>query len=280
MARSGRTRREAKTERETTVFSKTRTLQTTSFSEVTTLEYGVLLQGMYRPLKPTQRRSATARGHEGFTLVELLIVIVIVATLAALVFSISKNALRSAAGAKDMATMRQIWQTIPIYSVDHGDTLPGPLNTGQKSLYSSNILSGRLSYHIAEDLGYTNPKTDDFIEMLSFSWQKSEKARKAPCFYMPQDVSIASNPNQFIKPWGYPTAANKNDRKPKKMAGVMSAIDPSRVWALSDIDQLHPDVGSADWKADIPEKMSHDTYRIAIYFDGHAGKLDVNNNPR
>lgn len=80
-------------------------------------------------------------------------------------------------------------------------------------------------------------------------------------------------------PFGHPLSRGEG-RKPKRMAAVLSRIDPVRTWILSGLDQLHPELGNQGWKKQIPEEMSHGTYRIAIYFDGHAGRLDVNNEPR
>lgn len=212
----------------------------------------------------------------GFTLVELLVVIVIIVILVGIVFTTSRMALRKAGGVKDMGKMRDIYSLIPTYASDHNGLLPGPLFSGQKSMYGQPS-SGRLSYYIAEYIGATNAKNNEVIEAMTFSWQKSQASRQAPSFIMPRYIATdgpVSNANR-VQPWGYPAI-----NQPLQMAGVISRIDPARQWAMSDLDQLHPDVGNATWKPDIPAEMSHGDYRIAIYFDGHAGKLNVDNEPR
>lgn len=214
----------------------------------------------------------------GFTLVELLVVITMVAVLVAIVFSFSRTAMKKANGMRDMATMRGIWNMIPIYVADNNGMLPGPINTGQKALYGP-ASTGRLSFFLAEQMGYKNPERDDAFQQLAFSWQKSEAALKAPCFYMPEKVKRDNGTDEEIRPWGHPLRSG-TDRRPQSLASVISRIDPAREWAISDLDQLHPGIGNAGWKSDIPAEMSHGDYRIAIYFDGHADKLNVDNEPR
>ncbi|MFK7850230.1 MAG: type II secretion system protein [Akkermansiaceae bacterium] len=215
---------------------------------------------------------------KGFTLIELLIAITIIAVLAALIFSFSRKAMKKANGVKDMATMRGIWSLIPNYASDNNGMLPGPINSGQKSVYGE-ATTGRLSFYVADQLGYENPKRDDVLQPLVFSWQKTEAALKAPSFFMPSTIKLDNGTGDTIRPWGHPLRTGE-DRIPKSLISVFSRIDPAREWAISDLDQQHPGVGNSGWKDEIPEEMSHGDYRIAIYFDGHAGKLDVNNEPK
>lgn len=56
----------------------------------------------------------------GFTLVELLVVIVIIAALAGLVFMVAGRALRSAQASKDMSNLRQCGQSLVVYATDLG----------------------------------------------------------------------------------------------------------------------------------------------------------------
>lgn len=61
---------------------------------------------------------------------------------------------------------------------------------------------------------------------------------------------------------------------------VLSKIDGSRTWAMTDVDQLHPDAINAAWLPNVPEGMAHGDYRLAIYFDGSSGKVNVKNQPK
>ena len=218
---------------------------------------------------------SSSRPH-GFTLVELMVVIVIVSVLAALAFSLSKRALRSANSARDMSTMRQMFQTFPLYASDNNGYLPGPLYTGVKAEYRPQA-SGRLANFIAPYLGYENPKVDEFLPLMAFTWQKTQASREANSSYLRAELPLRGDEDETIMPYGHPQRA---DRDPKKYSAVLGRIDAARTWAMSDLDQQHPDIGNPSWKNEIPEEMSHGTFRLAIYFDGHAGKLDKDNNPK
>jgi prepilin-type N-terminal cleavage/methylation domain-containing protein len=74
----------------------------------------------------------------GFTLVELLVTITIIVVLAALTFMGSSAFLKRAAAVKDMSNMKNLWTAINLYAGDNNDTLPGPLNAGQKAIYGAN----------------------------------------------------------------------------------------------------------------------------------------------
>jgi prepilin-type N-terminal cleavage/methylation domain-containing protein len=215
--------------------------------------------------------------RSGFTLVELMVCIVIIAVLAALVFSLSRKAIRNANSARDMATMRQLYQAFPLYAADNNGFLPGPINTGVKAVYGPQS-TGRLSYYLASYFGYENLKRDEFMPVMAYSWQKDGASRNAPCAYIREDVPIRNEKEKTFKPFGHPLRSG-DDKKPKKMSAVFSKVDGARTWVISDLDQQHPDVGSPDWKSQIPVEMSHGSYRLAIFFDGHAGKLNKDNEP-
>ena len=223
-------------------------------------------------MKPKYDRSTQ---RSGFTLVELLVTITIIIVLAALAFMGSSVFLKRAAAVRDMSNMKNLWTGIILYAGDNNDTLPGPLNAGQKAIYGANAGYGRINFHLAPYLGYDNPKDGDFLEAMASSWQKTPATKAAPCYYIRSDVPTNVGTVTF-KPWGYPTGAAA-DRKPMKLSAALSRINVSRTWAITDVDQLHPDIGSAAWKADVPEKMAHGSYRLAMYFDGSGGKVNQYN---
>ncbi|MFZ9937282.1 MAG: type II secretion system protein [Luteolibacter sp.] len=223
--------------------------------------------------------------HEaGFTLVELLVAITIILVLAVLSFLGASALIRSAAAAKDTSTMRQFSSCITLYASEHNDYLPGPLFTGQAPVYnkepSTNIKEWRrLADCFAPYLGYDNPKPGDFIEPMAASWQKSPESRNAPAWYMQQKLPMGDNGTTFENPWGQPAPASANDRVPMKLAAVLAQPKTSRTWAMTELDQLHPDVGNAGWKSLTPPTMTHGSYRLALYFNGSVGKLNQNNDP-
>lgn len=214
---------------------------------------------------------------KGFTMLELMISITIVAVLVAIGLVVAKRGLRSANSAQDMASMRQIFSTFPMYAADNNGMLPGPVNTGVKATYGPQS-TGRLSFYIASYLGYENPERDEFLPAMGYSWQRDDESKNAPCAFLREDVPLRPGSTETIKPFGHPLRSG-DDRKPKSMAFALGRIEAARAWVLSDLDQQHPDLGNPGWKNLIPEEMSRGTFRIAIFFDGHAGKLNKDNDP-
>ncbi len=74
------------------------------------------------------RKTARVR-NSGFTLVELLVVIVIIASLAALALTVGPRMLTRAKAAESMANIRQISPLLTVYAADHAMNLPA--NRGQ-----------------------------------------------------------------------------------------------------------------------------------------------------
>jgi prepilin-type N-terminal cleavage/methylation domain-containing protein len=229
-------------------------------------------------------RTNPARPRHGFTLVELLVVILIIAVLALLAFMGTTLFVKKAAAARDSSTLRQISTCINMYASDNNDYLPGPLFTGQAPVYnkplSTNIKEWRrLADCFAPYMGYDNPKSGDFIEPMASSWQKDPVSRNAPAYYMQQKLPLGESGIIFQCPWGKPAPAVSDERTPMKLQTVLAQPKTSRTWAMTEVDQTHPDIGNPDWKSKTPPGMIHGNYRLALYFDGTVGKLDKNNNP-
>lgn len=212
--------------------------------------------------------------RRGFTLVELLVVITIIVVLAAIGFMGSAAFLKRAAAVKDIDNMKGIWSSINLYTGEHGGMLPGPLFSGQRPKYTTNAKNGRLAYFISTYLGYDKPKDGEVIEPMVSSWQKTTALKDVPNYFFRTDVPLDDS-NSTFRPWGYAYAS-----EPLSMAGAMSKMNPSRTWAFTDLDQLHPDAAGAGWLQDTPTDMAHGDYRLAGYFDGHIGKVDKNNDPK
>lgn len=227
----------------------------------------------------------TNHGHrQGFTLVELLVTITIIIVLAALTFVGSSLFIKRANAAKDAATLRQVFYCINMYAADNNDYLPGPLFTGQtpvcKNPLSSNIKEWRrLAECFAPYLGKADPKSGEVIESMTSSWQKTEAQQNSPSYYMQQKLPIGDSGTVFQCPWGKPAPASTEQRVPMKLQTVLAQPKAGRTWAMTELDQMHPDIGTASWKADVPAGMIHGSYRLALYFDGSVGKVDKDNSP-
>jgi prepilin-type N-terminal cleavage/methylation domain-containing protein len=210
--------------------------------------------------------------RQGFTLVELLVTITIIVVLATLGFMGSKTFIKRAAAVKDVTNMRNVWTGIVLYAGENSDKLPGPINGGQRAVYGL-ASTGRISFYIAPYLGYEDSKTGDFLEAMASSWQKSPSTQAAPCYFIRADVPVSPDPGATtFQPWGYPAKS-----KPMTLSAAMSKMDPSRTWAITDLDQLHPNAQGAGWINELPTDMAHGSYRLATYFDGSGGKVNVRN---
>lgn len=217
----------------------------------------------------------------GFTLVELLVTITITAVLAALSFAGASLFIKRAAAVKDASTLRQISACINMYASDNNDYLPGPLFTGQTPVYnrplSTNIREyRRLAECFAPYLGKQDPKSGEVITGMTSSWQKTPEQQNSPAFYMQQRLPMGEG-TTFQNPWGIPAPATTELRVPMKLQTVLSQPMASRTWAMTELDQLHPDIGSSAWKLRIPAQMIHGDHRLALYFDGSVGKVNQDN---
>jgi prepilin-type N-terminal cleavage/methylation domain-containing protein len=217
----------------------------------------------------------------GFSLTELLVVIVLIAVLATLGFMGISMFSKRANAAKDAASLRQIWISISMYSGDNNDLMPGPLFTTQAPIYNRPISSNprewrRLSDCLAPYLGHDNPKQGDFIEAMAASWQKTPETRNAPAYFMQQRLPIGPG-DETRHPWGRPAPASADLRYPLRMSYVLGQPQTSKTWAVTEVDQLHPEIPNPNLNT--PAGMAHGTYRLGIYFDGRVGKLDINNKP-
>lgn len=231
-------------------------------------------------MKPT--RFSYNRRAPGFSLVEVLVVILIIAILAVLSLVGAKMFIKTAAAAKDAGTLRQISTCINMYVADHNDYLPGPLFTGQTPVYnkapSSNIKEWRrMADCLAPYMGYDEPKSGDCIEPMASSWQKDTTTRNSPSYYVQQKLPLGDAGTTVQCPWGKPAPAANDDRIPMKLQTVMAQTRAARTWAITELDQQHPDIGNPEWKDKVPQGMIHGSYRLALYFDGTVGKVNQKN---
>lgn len=185
----------------------------------------------------------------GFSLTELLVVIVIIAVLATLGLMGISTFTKRANAAKNATTLRQIWISIQMYSGDQNDLMPGPLFTGQAPIFNKPISSNprewrRLSDCLALYLGHDNPKKGKFIEAMAASWQKTPLTRNSPAYFMQQRLPIGLG-DETGHPWSRPAPAPADARYPMRMSQVLAQPQTSKTWAITAIDQVHPDFRTA-----------------------------------
>lgn len=219
----------------------------------------------------------------GFTLVEMMVVILIITMLAVLSIMGVTVVRKSAAAAKDTSTLRQMSTCISMYASDHNGLLPGPLFTRQTPIYNNPLSNNprewrRLSDCLAPYLGHDSPKKGDFIHPMAASWQRDSTKLNAPAWYMQQKLPIGLG-SVYQNPWGIPAPASTEERMPMRLQVVLSQPKTERIWAITAFDQLHPEVTDPALKGGTPEGLAHGTYRLGVYFDGSVGKLNKDNKP-
>jgi len=196
------------------------------------------------------------RRQAGFTLLELLVVVTVVAVLASLLVPAVLRALAWADRGVAASNLRQIGIAMRSFGADHQDTLPGPMWPGQIPV-NDPAREGRLARELAD---YLNVPSSDNPELVPLfippAFKKAmglEGLEEARTYVLNMDVAGAN-------PWG--NLANSGER-PMSLSRM-----PSSAWAMSDADQLHPRVKSAPWRGNTPARPVHSPGRMAVTFGG------------
>ncbi len=209
------------------------------------------------------------RRNRGFTLVELLVVIAVIAVLAGILLPVLSGAKRKAHQTTCLSNLKQVGVAINTYADDHDDYLPGPIVAGARASYDQTS-SQELIFHLAPHLGLPEPGPQTVIAKV-FVCPGYE--RKAPGLgsligrkiYLLND-DIDPDPATRVPPFGYPLAPTAD---PVKLTTAQLAI--GEAFAITDVDQalpnLNPGIG---WWDDLPNAPVHGQVRNKLFFDAHV----------
>jgi prepilin-type N-terminal cleavage/methylation domain-containing protein len=223
----------------------------------------------------TSRTSSAIRSNAaGFTLMELLITITIIAALAALIFALSSRMISNAHKAVCVENLRGIGSAIQAYAADQSGVLPGPLYGGQRAevnpakLASSNRVgkSGVLVNFIAN---YLEPERDvpagetyilEHFGCPSLMKHMDSTNSDAPVVYV-MTKTVLNISGKYTDVWGYyPRAATSVPMN-------ISSIEPSHLGKTPVMVELDRATGVTNWGGNFAKTPAHGNERMALYFD-------------
>lgn len=201
-------------------------------------------------------------GRPGFTLTELLVVILIIAVLAALLTVTVTKLRASAHSANCVNNLRQMSTGLFSYLGDNNNILPSNVYNGINTTYKpdSKTLSRFIGPHMGYESTIETPNYGPIFEcpahVKTYGLQ-TEKAGGRPSY-----VVARYKPTSL--PWGsYPSGTAVFT--PSTLSSLETKLDDGKPIRLSRARMIQ----------DYPETpVIHGKYINAVYFDGHVGRID------
>lgn len=204
--------------------------------------------------KKTQRK--------GFTLIEMLVVIAIIALLASLIVPTVSSTLKRASQTKALSNFRQMGLIIMIYGVEKNGQLPGPLYTNQRSGYRQGLPLG-IGTKLWYEMGLPEPMSDFqpiplLIVPALWKWQYTIGDPNPGAYTVIRDVPLPDGTT------GHPFGLSNNSSLPTMK--LFQLPDPSSTWAIWERGgQGDPIPGNRSFSEPI-----HGKRRVVLFFDGHV----------
>jgi prepilin-type N-terminal cleavage/methylation domain-containing protein/prepilin-type processing-associated H-X9-DG protein len=209
----------------------------------------------------------------GFTLVELLVTITIVVTLAGIVFVLSKTAIDRAQQAVCTTNLGYVGQAIQAYAFEHGNRLPGPLYSGQSAIVGP---PRNLATFIAEYMEVPGEPVNGKVVIASFAcpaWRKQLKTSNPEdsiCYQVWGNLKLTNG--RTVNPWTYPKPWGTPQPEPPARLDEFDPIAAGRTIALIEQDAL---LSSAWGGSSGPATPPHGNKRTALYFDWSVRTVPV-----
>lgn len=237
-------------------------------------------------------RLDAARG--AFTLVEILVVIAIIATLAAVAVPSFNSARRSASRAKSAANLKNFALAMQTFGADNNGFLPGANGGSAGTLSgispvaksgSANSLQVQLMDYLERDRPSGNSWGTFFMKSLAYpEWQTFNKGtndNQIPAYLACQSYRLPDGTS--FSPFGGP---GKTDLPMRAVAvhALLSKVpvDQPKPYAVIEVDQ--PLFNAATWnnpgwKKNLPPSALHGGVRNVLYFDGSVSPVATNKQP-
>lgn len=197
----------------------------------------------------------------GFTLIELLTVLAIVGILAAIFIPVVNRVRENTKESRCVSNLRQFGVVLQTYAADNRGHLPPAFNVGISPLYNRdqrNIHNHILPY-LATQEATTWSNTTGLSYAGIFDCPGYKDAFGGKCYTL--QTAVPDDENVARRPWGNVNQQGKVSTMPFKLIQIAPTT-----WAMRD-----DFTGSS--------APNHTGHRNAVFFDGHVGKLDFNNNP-
>lgn len=201
---------------------------------------------------------------EGFSLIELLVTVAIIAVLAALIFGTSSAVLDNARKVESLSVMRNIGMALASYTGENNQ-LPGPLHGGQFPRYDNK--PHQLITYLWPYFSETKPESNEMLpEYVPKHWRNwvntsgRSSADSAVIYSMSSAYISNGRSGEPLTLWGYPTTGPEI---PKSLWSLIAAnVILSKSIALTDVSDAN------DPKRPKPREIQRHTTRL--FLDWHA----------
>ncbi len=209
----------------------------------------------------------------GFTLVEMLVTITIIAVLAGVIFALAKRSVGRAHQTVCITNLGYIGQAIQTYAFEHAGRLPGPLYNGQSAVVGP---PRNLATFLGEYLDVPGEPVNDKIVIQNFgcpAWRKritSTTPADAVCYQVGSNLKLTNG--RTVNPWTYPKPWGTPQPEPPSRLDEFDPVSASRTMALVEQDAL---LSNAWGMNSGPTTPPHGDQRTTLYFDWSVKSVPV-----